>query len=213
MTSKYAKFINRNNGSTLVYYPVPKNANTSAKLFFAKHLKLDDKFIFLGDKKPEYLYEKDEFTKLSKENLIKLIPTKQKFAKVDADERCCIVREPIERFISAYNNRIIYHKDKEFYNHSIDEVIEKLENNRYDNSHFAPQYYFLGTDINYYTFVCNINNINTFEKKINDFFENNIRFPILQTGGNTNKVTLSNIQKKKLKKIYEFDFDLIKNYI
>ena len=59
MTSKYAKFINRNNGSTLVYYPVPKNANTSAKLFFAKHLKLDDKFIFLGDKKPEYLYKKD----------------------------------------------------------------------------------------------------------------------------------------------------------
>ena len=34
-----AIFQNRNTGRKLVYYPVAKNANSSAKLFFLKHFK------------------------------------------------------------------------------------------------------------------------------------------------------------------------------
>ena len=42
----YAIFQNRSTGRKLVYYPVAKNANSSAKLFFLKHLKIDKIIIF-----------------------------------------------------------------------------------------------------------------------------------------------------------------------
>ena len=50
----YAIFQNKNTGKKLVYYPVAKNANSSAKLFFLKHLKIDKNYYFLSDKVPEY---------------------------------------------------------------------------------------------------------------------------------------------------------------
>ena len=51
--SVYGIFINKNNGKKLVYYPCPKNANSSAKLFFAKHLGVDSQFIFISDNIPQ----------------------------------------------------------------------------------------------------------------------------------------------------------------
>jgi len=50
--SIYAILKNKEN-RTLAFYPVPKNANSSAKLFFAKHLGIDKDFLFLSDKAPE----------------------------------------------------------------------------------------------------------------------------------------------------------------
>ena len=44
--SKYAVFTNKTSNKKLIYYPCPKNANTSAKMFFAKHLNVDKDFLF-----------------------------------------------------------------------------------------------------------------------------------------------------------------------
>ena len=41
--SLYGIFKNKDN-KTLVYYPVPKNANSSAKYFLAKHCGVDKNF-------------------------------------------------------------------------------------------------------------------------------------------------------------------------
>ena len=41
---KYLIFKNPINNKTLVYYPVPKNANTSIKMFFATHLEIKNKY-------------------------------------------------------------------------------------------------------------------------------------------------------------------------
>ena len=38
-----------------------------------------------------------------------------------------MIRDPVNRFISCYNNRILYHQDLAFNNYSIDQVIEKSE--------------------------------------------------------------------------------------
>ena len=139
----YAIFQNRNTGRKLVYYPVAKNANSSAKLFFLKHLKIDKNYYFLSDKVPEYKVNEDsKYKNLDKKyNLVNFLPSYTPFEKIDVDEKCCIIRDPIKRFVSAYKNRVLFHKDFGFRNLNINEIIEKLENNSFDNRHFLPQSY------------------------------------------------------------------------
>ena len=139
----YAIFQNRNTARKLVYYPVAKNANSSAKLFFLKHLKMDKNYYFLSDKVPEYKVNEDsKYKNLDKKyNLVNFLPSYTPFEKIEVDEKCCIIRNPIKRFISAYKNRVLFHKDFGFRNLNINEIIEKLENNSFDNRHFLPQSY------------------------------------------------------------------------
>lgn len=204
--SKYLILTNKLNQS-LVYYPVPKNANTSAKLFIAKHLNIEDHFIFIGDKIPRYLQKKQDLK--SKESIVKLLPSKQKFSKVNADIKCCIIRDPIKRFLSAYKNRILYHKDKLFYNHSIDQIINKLIDKKFENPHFLPQVFFLGNDISYYDFYCDIYEIHKFESFLNNFFNKKIAFPKVQTGTSMEEVNLNKDQIIKLIDIYKEDYEFI----
>tara|TARA_B100000029_G_C17473153_1_gene922698 strand:+ start:57 stop:719 length:663 start_codon:yes stop_codon:yes gene_type:complete len=190
----------------LVYYPCPKNANSSAKLFFAKHIGIDEKILFLGDNMPRHLQDKSVYIKEKKIPLSNWLPSKQKFSKIVAEHKCCIVREPVKRFISAYKNRILYHKDKYFFEHSVDQVIEKLENNQFENRHFLPQTYFLGTDLHYYNHVGFIDNLLPFIEYINNFFGKKIDFPKIQKGGSELHLRLSKKQIDKVKKIYESDY-------
>ena len=207
----YAIFQNKKTGKKLVYYPVAKNANSSAKLFFLKHLKIDKNYYFLGDKVPEYkIYQDDKYKNLDKNfNLVNFLPSYTPFEKMDVDEKCCIIRDPIKRFVSAYKNRILYHKDAAFQNLDIDEIIEKLENSLFDNRHFLPQSYWLGDDLKYFTIVSNISNMETFINGVNNFFQSKIDFPRIQTGGVGENIDLTNSQITKLKKIYYSDYDLI----
>ena len=103
----------------------------------------------------------------------------------------------------------MYHKDKEFYNHSIDIILDKLEKNLFENRHFLPQTFFLGNDLNYYTFWSDVNNIELFEEKVNNFFGKKIKFPQIQIGGHEFKVKLNYLQLARVKKIYQSDYQLI----
>ena len=207
----YAIFQNRNTARKLVYYPVAKNANSSAKLFFLKHLKIDKNYYFLSDKVPEYKVNKDSrYKNLDKKyNLVNFLPSNTPFEKIDVDEKCCIIRNPIKRFVSAYKNRVLFHKDFGFQNLNINEIIEKLENNSFDNRHFLPQSYWLGSDLKYFTIVSNISNMETFINGVNNFFQNKVEFPRIQTGGADENITLTDSQIIKLKKIYSSDYTLI----
>ena len=82
----------------------------------------------------------------------------------------------------------------------------------FENKHFLPQSYWLGKDLKYFTIVSNVKNMKQFIEGINNFFENKIEFPKIQTGGNKNKIELDQNQKKKLKKIYLTDYDLIGDF-
>tara|TARA_A100001011_G_scaffold365422_1_gene417088 strand:- start:176 stop:802 length:627 start_codon:yes stop_codon:yes gene_type:complete len=205
--SKYAVFTNKTTTKKLVYYPCPKNANTSAKMFFAKHLNVDKNFHFLGDQIPQIEQTPEQYG--DKLNIIGIIPSKQPFKKINVDIKCCIVRDPIKRFISAYKNRILYHRDIQFKDHSIDMILEKLENNNFENRHFLPQVYFLGEDLNYYTFWSTTEEVDLFAEKVNEFFSRKIIFPKIQTGGSDIKIKLTNSQISKIEKIYIKDFKLI----
>ena len=80
------------------------------------------------------LYHQKAKKNINKVNLITLFPAYEKFGKVNSDFKCCIIRNPIKRFISAYKNRILYHRDKAFRDFSIDRILEKLLNNSFDNN-------------------------------------------------------------------------------
>ena len=205
--SKYAVFTNKTSNKKLTYYPCPKNANTSAKMFFAKHLNVDKDFLFLGDSIPQIEQTPDQYK--GKQNIIGIIPSKQPFKKINVDIKCCIVRDPIKRFISAYKNRILYHRDIQFKDHSVDMILEKLENNNFENRHFLPQVYFLGEDLNYYTFWSTTEDLSFFVEQVNDFFSRKINFPKIQTGGSDIKIKLTNSQISRIEKIYSKDFKLI----
>ena len=204
--SIYGVFINKHTERKLVFYPCPKNANTSAKLFFLKHLGIANKFIFIGDKIPLYKQTKKDFK--GKMNLIDFLPAKQPFSKLDAEVKCCIIRDPLDRFISSYKNRILYHKDIKFKNHSVDMILKKLEIGLFENKHFLPQHFFLGDDLSYYSFYTDITNIKVFEDKVNEFFGNKINFPEMQTGGKDFDVRLNNIQIERIRTIYAKDFEI-----
>ena len=205
--STYGIFVNKKTNKRLVYYPVPKNGNTSAKFFFAKHIGIDNKYKFLGDSKPSYKTFDSDFNE--KKNIVKFLPTKQKFNRIKADFKCCILRDPVKRFLSAFKNRILYHKDKSFGGLSIDLIIEQMSKGNFENRHFLPQTFFLGEDLSYYSFYSDIDNISFFEEKVNDFFGKKISFPKIQTRGKEFDVTLSVDQINKIIKIYSSDYLLM----
>ncbi len=204
--SIYGIFTNKRTKKKLAFYPCPKNANTSAKLFFLKHLGIENEFIFIGDTIPSYKQTNNDLK--GKKNLINFLPLQQPFTKMNIDIKCCLIRNPVDRFVSSYKNRILFHKDKGYKNHSINMILDKLEAGLFENKHFLPQSFFLGDDLNYFTFYANVKNIKFFKDKINDFFGRRIEFPKLQTGGKEFDVNLNNSQLNRISKIYAKDFEL-----
>tara|TARA_B100001741_G_C16516394_1_gene582439 strand:- start:284 stop:931 length:648 start_codon:yes stop_codon:yes gene_type:complete len=210
----YPVFVNKKSNERLAFYPVKKNANTSSKFFFASHLGIEDKFFYLEDKIPRFKQTQkmhDSFR--NKSNLVNLYQGKHAFQKINVEFKSCIVRDPLERFISAYRNRILFHKDEDFNNHSVSEVIEKLEGGVIENRHFLPQNYFLGDNLSYFNIVGSLNKINLFEEKVNNFFGQKRKFPKLQIGGKEHQLNLTLEQKNKIKKIYEKDYNLVEKYL
>ena len=73
-----------------------------------------------------------------------------------------------------------------------------------------PQTFFLGESLNYYDYYADVEKISYFEDKTNQFFEKNVKFPKIQTGGNDLKLNLSEKQIERIKNIYQSDYILLK---
>lgn len=215
----YSKFLVLENdqNQTLIYFNCPKNANSSGKLFFVQHLGLSKEFAFLSDDIPEY--QQIEKIKAGndpydgKKKLINFMPSKQPFVRFgeEIDFKICFTREPISRFVSAYQNRILWHKDKNFSGLSFDDILDRLLEGDFSNAHFRPQTDFLGHDLNYYNLACDISETKKFESFVNEFFKNrNVSFPHLQKKGLKSDIELTPDRVKKIRKIYESDFQLLK---
>ena len=127
--SKYVVF-NNNEGQSLVYYPCAKNANSSAKLFFMKHLGKDNEIFFIEDEIPRYkgtIYHQRVKKMKNKINLITLFPPYEKFSKVNADFKCCNIRNPIERSISHFKmiSRTSKLNGQDLINEEYDKIINR----------------------------------------------------------------------------------------
>ena len=135
-------------------------------------------------------------------------------------ESVCIKRDPVDRFKSCFLDKVIREKkcgNKVELNSFIDNFDHFM--NRYNTLHadgnrvpyiyyhFAPQCKQFGTNISYYTEVFDISEMNT---KVREYLMDkwHIEIPMLHARkNNSNKLILSPSQEKKIRKLYEEDYD------
>ncbi|MCP8688671.1 sulfotransferase family 2 domain-containing protein [Marinobacterium sedimentorum] len=145
--------------------------------------------------------------------------------------RFIVVRDPVKRFLSAYSNRVIHHRELsrnyiernhsdlvgiiKKYDPSISEFIEyfvdymRVETIRH---HFRPIVDFLdGDDLSYFSNVYKIENIKDLENDLSSYTGDMVRFGREQTEGP--KLKLSSLKKSELDFIlwfYQKDYELLK---
>lgn len=205
---------------SLFYQPIPKVACTSIKLMI---FELENGFPFEG-----YIANG------KRRNIHQYYPTslweKMLQKRVVSFRRVTLVRDPVERFLSAYSNRVVHHKElsKEKtgpnflnkgleHNPGIDLFIEKFRD-YYDASgsifhHMRPMVDFIGGDASYFSKVYNIRNITEFVSDINEHTGVDLTIGRHQTGGpKLKKEDLSGPQLKKIQYFYQHDYKAFGNY-
>jgi len=140
--------------------------------------------------------------------------------KVIEGESICVKRDPVKRFISCYDDKVV--KENRLPGVSLDEflddmwnIIEEKDVPLEDNPsigylyyHFVPQAKHLGESRDYYTHVFDISEVNTLCKK---YFEKkwDITIPGLVCRSNPKKkTTLTDDQVAKVKAIYDQDYQI-----
>ena len=140
--------------------------------------------------------------------------------------RFCIVRNPIERIISCYNNRVLRYKVlsqdrllkadiKAPANPDLNQFIINLEQYRKVGDikhHTHSLVHFLGKESSFYNEVFNLKNLNKAESTLKKHYPNRkVKIPHLQQ---TMRVTdqkrniLSDIATKKIIELYEEDYKI-----
>jgi len=99
----YRVFV-RDDGVSLVFYPVPKNANSSFKSLLARHFGVENLLEFYDDKYSRI--EAGQYAKKPKNKpwLSDFLPSKRRFhdlRSIHIAYRIAVVRDPVERFFSA----------------------------------------------------------------------------------------------------------------
>lgn len=225
-------------GTTLVFYDVPKNASTSVKKMFIDVLGLSDKYDFYGE---QYI-DKDgnrvdnlEASKEYKERWhsrgqpkgsshqgktldFHAIASNSPFNNVKEPPQpgftvrtMCVVRDPKERFVSCYNHLVLVNKE---YDWTPQKALQMVKNGTMINNHFFPQTYFLGHDEGYYNYIYNTKETKQMAKDIGFFFEKEIDIDHYQTSGSS--VSFPDMSDMELtqmvKEAYASDYEAFGKY-
>jgi hypothetical protein len=204
----------------LVFYDVPKNASTTIKKLFIDHLEMGDQFSFYGEeyidpetgKRVSNLEKSAEYKKQtgSKKNKdFHDFAENRPFSTVGADIKCkkiCVVRKPMERFISCYNHLVIVNKE---FDATPDQILDSIIDGSMRNNHFFPQTFFLGTDPDYYDHIYNVKQLDILEREMNKFFGKKNKVHQYQTSGSSVvfPVELDQPFREKIHKAYQSDYE------
>ena len=204
----------------LVFYDVPKNASTTIKKLFIDHLEMGDQFSFYGEeyidpetgKRVSNLEKSAEYKKQtgSKKNKdFHDFAENRPFSTVGADIKCkkiCVVRKPMERFISCYNHLVIVNKE---FDATPDQILDSIIDGSMRNNHFFPQTFFLGTDSDYYDHIYNVKQLDILEREMNKFFGKKNKVHQYQTSGSSVvfPVELDQPFREKIHKAYQSDYE------
>lgn len=153
----------------------------------------------------------------------------------DALAKFTVVRQPVDRLLSAYSNRVVHYGDIEadlsrneeartaldakglpvlpdlstFIRH----LVDYRAASRLIRLHTQPQNYFIGRDPDFYTGIFGMKALRDFEKAVSDHAGMEFRLPHLQTGGEKiSPSVLSGDEVRMMEKFYRADFDLYGAY-
>lgn len=133
--------------------------------------------------------------------------------------RFCIVRDPIDRFISAYTNRILFHKEPDVaylgLDYFIDNMNTLMEQPEYKNAkiHFYSQAYDIGCLPEIYTHIFNFKQMHMVKHMLEEYTNTKLPDIHLQQSIGVDKPVLTESQINKIKNIYQIDYDLYGQYI
>ena len=197
------------------YIPVPKVACTSVKtaLFLYENNRKHDSKIDPGANVHQYY--RGRYQDIS-----------------DCEFRFIIVRDPIKRFLSAYNNRVAYWKDLSYvkirgwqpelaeeldvFDPNIATFIDDFSNYYKVNAikhHTEPILNILTEELQYFTNVYKIEEINILERDLEKYLGRKITLPWLQTEGAN--ITLEDLSRKQINFLADFyskDYQLLKDF-
>jgi len=194
----------------LVYYQVPKNGSTTIANMFnqADGLTVPQEELSITGRDNGYSYKITHVQTNAQGPL--------HYEPVDCDISFAVKRDPIERFISNYNNRIIFHNDlgrelpgKPLVTPSVDDFIKNFDSyitQHWIKIHFLPQHYY-GGDTKDLTKIFTLQQMSEVAAMIAPLSGKDIKVYHLQQGGNINKLHLSADNIAWIKKYYEVDYD------
>ena len=92
------------------------------------------------------------------------------------DIRLCIISDPVERFISAYINRVVHRKQMPYVD--FDNFVENFpvyyKKHGSINWHLSQQSRFIGNDMSYYTHIYDVSEISKVAKLLTDLSGTNV---------------------------------------
>ena len=204
----------------ITYYPVPKNACTSIKhsLYTIENGRQFENFFAGGKGKNIHsIYPSTRFPDPQATIQPKSIINSNKFA---------VYRDPIQRFLSAFSNRVINHRELNANRLAKNDKFSALQPDpepgylveQLDNylkvptiaHHMSPQVNFLGNDPSFYTYLVDISELHKLEDFLSHIIGRDISFPRLQTGGPKLKTDiLTKSQLSILRAFYKDDYTFI----
>lgn len=168
-------------------------------------------------KEPElYIKNRELFAENAIGTEYSQIARKIKFDKSNShnqEVRFCVVRDPVDRFLSGFTNRILYHNDIKL-EITIEEFIayfdDFMNNSRFTNvsAHFKSQVESIGKNPNLYTHIFKLSEMNKIKKLLESYCNFHLPNLHLQQSGGIQKPKLTQEQIDWVKKTYEIDYQI-----
>lgn len=222
-------------GKSLAFYYAPKNASTSTKALFVAHLGIGDQFQYRGqeyidhegkrvkqtDVWKEYMmqgngkvlkdvHDIDQITSFGEIRKHNFMNDKGEYVEV---QKVCVVRDPVERFVSCYNHLVMVEKGN--VSGSPEEVLNRVKRTTERNYHFWPQTHWLGKDASYYDHIFTVDEVDTdFADHINEFFGKPVKARKLQTSGSSVDfpIEIDDDFRALVEEAYASDYDAFGKY-
>jgi hypothetical protein len=165
----------------------------------------------LIEKQPTWFEESRRYVEY-REIQKKLNPVSYK----DFSIKFCVVRDPVDRFISMYTNRVLFHQTIKNFDCSIgvgefiecfDDMIDTI-NFEGIKRHSLPLTHYLGTDATFYTHIFNINELDKLKILIEETYDVKLPNLHLQKSGNIQKPILTQEQTNWVKNKYKKDYEI-----